>query len=585
MSAAADTLPAEREVVTEGRSMFPLIRAGTRVFIRPVAPAELRPGDIIAFRDGERTVVHRLIQARRDAGQVQLREKGDNNPAARWIAPETVLGRAVRAERNGSVYRLEALAGRWRWRAWTRCSRLEADLVEALAGMRKRLLPGPLDRPTRWRGALLRGLLFPFKALLAPWLLSVVKSEPAVGRDEDARFMLSAFRSLCAGAAVNAGEAGRPDPARLLLAADAHGLLPWMVTWWQGRPELSSGERAALEEGRRRRYRAAIVHMSALATVQDIHQALTAAGIPYAVLKGPALTAQLYTQDAFRSYADVDVVVRRRDREKAIGVLTEKLFTLKGSRLNQQLVRWGHFHIVLEPVSKSRLQVELHWSLVDRANLYRIRDDEVFERLRELNAGNTVLRALSREDEWLYLCLHLVKHAVLNEVALAQRRGPEWYARTDTGNRLLWFLDLHRYLTVYGGQLDWAAIRERASRWNVLAEALQCLDVLDRLVPNGVARAALDQLDADGVRRPARAGLLGWFYHTGPGQRMIERSLRVDADFTLRPIRLFFLKRLLFPAPERLLACYGRRGWWWLPGLYLVHPFLFMRRQISGGAA
>ena len=48
---------------------------------------------------------------------------------------------------------------------------------------------------------------------------------------------------------------------------------------------------------------------------------LAAEGIAYIVLKGPALALSLYGREALRAYGDLDVLVRRSDRDRAIAAL------------------------------------------------------------------------------------------------------------------------------------------------------------------------------------------------------------------------------------------------------------------------
>ena len=80
----------------EGRSMLPVAAPGDRVTIQPLHNEQLRCGDIVALRQGETLVVHRLLGARSgDQGGVLYCQKGDNSPAWSWAEPDTVLGRVT----------------------------------------------------------------------------------------------------------------------------------------------------------------------------------------------------------------------------------------------------------------------------------------------------------------------------------------------------------------------------------------------------------------------------------------------------------------------------------------------------------
>ena len=80
-------------VRVQGRSMYPILRNGTRVEVQPVAFDELEKGDLVVFYDGRGIVCHRLL---RKANRLCYL-KGDTNL---WADPPViwsqVLGRVTR---------------------------------------------------------------------------------------------------------------------------------------------------------------------------------------------------------------------------------------------------------------------------------------------------------------------------------------------------------------------------------------------------------------------------------------------------------------------------------------------------------
>jgi signal peptidase len=88
-------------VITSG-SMTPTIDVGAAVLSRSVHPLEVRPGDVVTFRDaslGEQLVTHRVISMRRTGQMVQFVTKGDANHATEhWSVPVSGrIGRTVMA--------------------------------------------------------------------------------------------------------------------------------------------------------------------------------------------------------------------------------------------------------------------------------------------------------------------------------------------------------------------------------------------------------------------------------------------------------------------------------------------------------
>ena len=94
---------------TSGVSMEPLLRARDEVVIRAFPAPDIAAGDVIAFRQGDLLLVHRVVAI--GPGPV-LYEKGDNNLYLSVVAPERVLG--VVTEVVAAGRRLDLRAPRFR---------------------------------------------------------------------------------------------------------------------------------------------------------------------------------------------------------------------------------------------------------------------------------------------------------------------------------------------------------------------------------------------------------------------------------------------------------------------------------------
>lgn len=94
-----------------GMSMHPFIKDGDVITVSPLAGRAPATGEIVAFqRDARHLVVHRIVAVSGGAYVIQ----GDSQLAADdHVARDHVIGRVVRAERNGRPVRLATgLAGR-----------------------------------------------------------------------------------------------------------------------------------------------------------------------------------------------------------------------------------------------------------------------------------------------------------------------------------------------------------------------------------------------------------------------------------------------------------------------------------------
>lgn len=104
---------AERSLYFHGTSMLPFLREGDLVIVRPMAWDELRRGDIVTYRNGDKFPTRRVFSKRVD--RLSLRCDG-------WAAFKS------RAGRNDILGRVEARfrEGRWitmsssEWRRATR---------------------------------------------------------------------------------------------------------------------------------------------------------------------------------------------------------------------------------------------------------------------------------------------------------------------------------------------------------------------------------------------------------------------------------------------------------------------------------
>ena len=107
-------------------SMSPLIEAGDVVRIIPVEPSGIHTGDIVAFREGPRIVVHRIVGKIRSNRQVTgFHQRSDTSGLAGVIASQDVIGRVVTITKEGREIYLDTARCRissriFVWRGWSR---------------------------------------------------------------------------------------------------------------------------------------------------------------------------------------------------------------------------------------------------------------------------------------------------------------------------------------------------------------------------------------------------------------------------------------------------------------------------------
>lgn len=181
----------------------------------------------------------------------------------------------------------------------------------------------------------------------------------------------------------------------------------------------------------------------------EILEAFATAGLAAIVLKGPALASEYYADPALRPFTDLDLLVRRRDRERAIEVLAGLGYVhgSPGRSLGYELDHAPAAYFVT-PSDAARLPVDLHWELVCHPGGSRAAEltaEEIWARARPTTRGGESGWTLAAEDLLIYLAAHFAIHHAF--------AGP------------LWQLDLALVLGRHGATLDWDAVVTRSQRW------------------------------------------------------------------------------------------------------------------------
>ena len=552
--------------------MRPLIRTGSLVHYETVAAEELSVGDIIVYSEGRRIVAHRLIETSMEPDGLRLRQKGDNELRGTWLSADALIGRAVALGRGERRRSLRADTHSRRLRALTRMSRLEADIFDAYLALRSRGRPVWL---LKWPVIVAAAVAAPFRRAVLSFLLTAYPAKTRVDNARERRLLVDVYRTVLGRNAPRTDDSTAPVQwTSFMELAGTHGLGPAIANTPADRrptaiPDDVVGTLKLIG------YRAAVRHVASLAALARIHAAFTDSGIPYAVLKGPYLYADLYADLWPRDSEDVDILIPRAHIDNAIAALSGEGYTLKYGAALRALLRRIHFHHVLKGATEQTPPVELHWELVDGLNLYRVEADEVLERGRTFETGDTRFRVLSPGDQLLYLCLHAAKHGALNGNGLKRGCTPEWFCRHTTGNRLLWFADIELFLRRYAAELDWPALRARIQAWNIGEPVVTCLRVMDILLPSAEAQAAMEQLELQAHSKartaaPVRPARL----------EQLDGLTCMHPLFRFRPVRLLDLGRLLFPCPAELRRYYRPHTKAALPWLYIAHPFRLLAKAL-----
>lgn len=233
-------------------------------------------------------------------------------------------------------------------------------------------------------------------------------------------------------------------------------------------------------------YRQALaVHLHVLGTLKRTRAALEPKGVPWVVVKGPALTELAYRKPGLRLYQDLDLIIPRHAFAEGLEALEAAGFSLVDR--NWDLIR-GQMIGELVVASPGGPELDVHWDVRYDSEIRRavgISTDDLVSRSRPFEVGGIQARTFDPEDTIIYLAMHACKQG---------------------GERLIWLKDIER--STANDPPAWDVVVERAleTRVNLLVGSMllrsrQALgaevpqDVLDRLLPRGPWRGLLGTLD------------------------------------------------------------------------------------------
>lgn len=235
-----------------------------------------------------------------------------------------------------------------------------------------------------------------------------------------------------------------------------------------------------------------------IARLRDGAGALAQAEVPFMVLKGGALLADLYRDPGMRALADLDLLVHR-DHVPAAGAAFERLGWHRKTDVQIAARRCGY-----ETQPPGACEFEIHWDLSQR---YRFQADldRIWKEARPFALDGIKTARLDATDEFVYLALH--------------------YAAHYFGLTVKWLIDLIELIRQR--RPDWTAVGERARSWGGSAAVHTALLFLLKSAPELISR--------EEIARAGRHGVLERLL----GSYITDDPLRFLGDLPKGPRRLF----------------------------------------------
>lgn len=235
--------------------------------------------------------------------------------------------------------------------------------------------------------------------------------------DAAARLLMEAARPVASDARHDALRAALDAVARdgdgagdrVWELGSMHGVLPLLA---RRVATLPSGDRSAMPDGladrlSRRRRDVSLRNLHQLTLLAELDDHLEAEGVSVLVFKGPALACTVYPELGLREFADLDVLVEERNRERALRVLRSRGFESPNGTDGGVPVDTYAVPLVRE---RDGCELDLHWRLAPEHRAIAPDHAGIRRRAGQLEVQGRDIRVPRPEDHLLLLAVHGAKH-------------------------------------------------------------------------------------------------------------------------------------------------------------------------------
>jgi len=337
--------------------------------------------------------------------------------------------------------------------------------------------------------------------------------------------------------------------------ASRHGVAPLLFKHFE-----SLGDRVGVEQ--RNEFRQAYVKSAFRARVHEdalavVVSRMVEAGVVPVLLKGMSLTRTVYPDAALRPFADIDLLIATDKIDIAKAVLISCGYSLAPELWSEKFNRQYHMNLPFARKAHSPVHIELHWKLTDHFSLVRFDEQAMLARTRSVAVGNAAANVLDPADELVYLAAHVDNHGYLNR-AMLDGCDKRFLLHALSGNRLIWFTDLHELVC---RSVDWNLVCARARHAHADAPLAISLQLTRALLGTPIDTTLLSDLPkADWLRRKISRHVRSL---ANAGDEHLSAAnfnrlfLSTRKGFELRLIRLIDIWTYIFPPPELAQRAYA----------------------------
>lgn len=336
-----------------------------------------------------------------------------------------------------------------------------------------------------------------------------------------------------------------PDPNPELCVSPCVGSMKPVDAADRASDEANDAYANSSPEERSRAMRARNLRMMRL--LERIAARFNEAGVPLMVLKGAALHLTLYEKPDHRAMADLDLMIRPEDVDKAFHLL-EQLGGLRG----EPLVRddfFPRFHYEIE-YTLGRIypvKIDLHVRPFRPLRYSQIVPvDALWVRAQTVSIGRANILVPSAEE----MLVHLAVHAAVHGFADGK-----------------WLADIKQWVETHGGDMDWDRFLATVQQWRLALPVQRSFQRVQRDFGSPCPPQVTHRLST--IRVNWRDRLALWQAPRDAAYPVTHVVANIVCTPGLRFV-LAYLWAAMVPDRAHMADWYTRRHWAWLPCAHML---------------
>jgi len=292
--------------------------------------------------------------------------------------------------------------------------------------------------------------------------------------------------------------------------------------------------------------------------VEEILRQLSAAGVPFMLLKGAAMNATVY-EPGCRGMVDIDVLIQPCDVERVDHLLQEGGCTHGKDLVQDDFYPRFYYEREYFTPHTPAVKIDLHVRPFRPLRYAQtVPDGALWDEPVEVSFGQVRAKIPSPENMLIHLCGHAACHGL---------------------GELRWLYDIKQWFDYHGSRMDPQRVADKCRAWSLSLPVREALIRTQKVFHD--TNPICDEL----ITKLAHSGnLRDWLVFQQAPHDDERRFLALVVNLLCTPgihYRLGYLKAVLVPARAHMGQLYRRRHTGWLAVAHLVRVWRSLTRPLT----